>query len=235
MLKATEVLVSTHMRHSHFHMPRHNISRRYGNLWISSAAADSRTISHSDIQVAYSLVSHWVVCAKRFLWVSIKQDLLASSVTSISQYNVVNAMARSERHHCSKYHEPYSSLTEIQLLFYPYPESTMPEGLHTPILDWLNWIRGHQQVEPDPEMNHRKSFASTTESSTSDGSGNSSASTASSGVFSPTLMSWHPPANTPCVTPETFQYIPLPLFRSPSSNDEKLPETSGGVRVSKFG
>ncbi|KZL75330.1 hypothetical protein CT0861_11397 [Colletotrichum tofieldiae] len=115
------------------------------------------------------------------------------------------------------------------------PESTMPEGLHTPILDWLNWIRGHQQVEPDPEMNHRKSFASTTESSASDGSGTSSASTASSGVFSPTLMSWHPPANTPCVTPETFQYIPLPLFRSPSSNDEKLPQTSGGVRVPKFG
>ncbi|KZL82498.1 hypothetical protein CI238_03143 [Colletotrichum incanum] len=115
------------------------------------------------------------------------------------------------------------------------PESTMPDGLHTPILDWLNWIRGHQQVEPDPEMNHRKSFASTTESSTSEGSGTSSVSTASSGVFSPTLLSWHAPANTPSVTPETFQYIPLPLFRIPSSDNDKISEASRGVRVPNFG
>ncbi|KAG7039084.1 hypothetical protein JMJ77_0003368 [Colletotrichum scovillei] len=114
------------------------------------------------------------------------------------------------------------------------PESTMPEGLHTPILDWLHWIRGHQQVEPDPEMNHRKSFASTTESSISE---TSVASTASSGVFSPTLLSYHPPANTPSVTTETIQYLPLPLFkkRASDSNSEVTVEASGTVRIPSFG
>ncbi|KAJ0138161.1 hypothetical protein CTA2_1940 [Colletotrichum tanaceti] len=131
------------------------------------------------------------------------------------------------------------------------PDSTMGEGLHTPILDWLNWIRGHQQAEPDPEMNHRKSFASTTETLSSDGHGGrggdrgggrggglegaemaSSASTASSGVFSPTLHSWHPRGSVARnVTPETFQFLPLPLFRRPSSSEGRRSETSGGVSV----
>ncbi|GJD01135.1 hypothetical protein ColKHC_09960 [Colletotrichum higginsianum] len=136
------------------------------------------------------------------------------------------------------------------------PDSTMMgDGLHTPVLDWLNWIRGHQQAEPDPEMNHRKSFASTTETLSSDGGGGggggdggggrgggyegvetaSKASTASSGVFSPTLHSWHPQASgAPNVTPETFQYLPLPLFRRPSSSDGHRSETSGGVRIPRF-
>lgn len=114
------------------------------------------------------------------------------------------------------------------------PESTMPEGLHTPILDWLQWIRGHQQVEPDPEMNHRKSFASTTASSISE---TSVASTASSGVFSPTLLSYHPPANTPSVTTDTIQYLPLPLFkkRASDNNSEVTVEASGTVRIPSFG
>ncbi|OHF00997.1 hypothetical protein CORC01_03825 [Colletotrichum orchidophilum] len=114
------------------------------------------------------------------------------------------------------------------------PESTMPEGLHTPILDWLHWIRGHQQVEPDPEMNHRKSFASTTESSISE---TSVASTASSDVFSPTLLSYHPPATTPSITPETFQYLPLPLFNKRRSDvqSEVTMEASGTIRIPSFG
>ncbi|KAL2882807.1 hypothetical protein SGCOL_002019 [Colletotrichum sp. CLE4] len=114
------------------------------------------------------------------------------------------------------------------------PESTMPDGLHTPILDWLHWIRGHQQVEPDPEMNHRKSFASTTESSISE---TSVASTASSGVFSPTLLSYHPPANTPSIATDTMQYLPLPLFKKRASdvNSEVTMEPSGTVRIPSFG
>ncbi|KAK1965982.1 hypothetical protein LY78DRAFT_693083 [Colletotrichum sublineola] len=114
------------------------------------------------------------------------------------------------------------------------PESTMPEGAHTPVLDWLQWIRGHQQVEPDPEMNHRKSFAST-ESSVSEASHTRSASTASSGVFSPTVPSWQPPMTTPCAIPENrqhtdpFQYIPLPLFKGANSSSESNVGSSGSI------
>ncbi|KAK1988193.1 hypothetical protein LZ30DRAFT_65122 [Colletotrichum cereale] len=117
-------------------------------------------------------------------------------------------------------------------------ESPMPEGIHTPVLDWLHWIRGHQQVEPDPEMNHRKSFASTTESSVSEVSDVRSTSTASSGVFSPTLHSWQPPTSTPCATPEDrlntdpFQYIPLPLFKRASSNLSGSPSTISPSTIS---
>ncbi|KAK1990899.1 hypothetical protein LX36DRAFT_753910 [Colletotrichum falcatum] len=76
------------------------------------------------------------------------------------------------------------------------------EGSHTPVLDWLHWIRGHQQIEPDPEMNHRKSFASTTESCVTGHSRTRSASTASSGVFSSRARSGQPLTVTPSVTPE---------------------------------
>ncbi|KAL0933970.1 uncharacterized protein CTRU02_210769 [Colletotrichum truncatum] len=99
------------------------------------------------------------------------------------------------------------------------PESTMPEGLHTPILDWLHWIRGNQS-EGDPEMNHRKSFVSVSESSISEGS------LASSGVFSPTLLSWPPPDNdaSPVINHAAFAYLPMPL--------QLKRETSDGERYS---
>ncbi|KAK2033193.1 hypothetical protein LX32DRAFT_635603 [Colletotrichum zoysiae] len=120
------------------------------------------------------------------------------------------------------------------------PESPMQDSVHTPVLDWLHWIRGHQQVEPDPEMNHRKSFASTTDSAPSEISHARSASTASSGVFSHKVLSLQPPSTTPCETPEeglhadadSFQYIPMPLFKRADSNAGGSSGSSGSVAPS---
>ncbi|KAK2053411.1 hypothetical protein LY76DRAFT_581807 [Colletotrichum caudatum] len=116
----------------------------------------------------------------------------------------------------------------------------MHDGVHTPVLDWLHWIRGHQQVEPDPEMNHRKSFASTTESSASEISHARSASTASSGIFSNKVLSWQPTSTATSGTPEerlhvntdSFQFIPLPLFKRADSNASGSLGSSGSVAPS---
>ncbi|KAK1852804.1 hypothetical protein CCHR01_04545 [Colletotrichum chrysophilum] len=113
------------------------------------------------------------------------------------------------------------------------PDSPMPEGLHTPILDWLNWIRGNQSENGDPEFNHRKSIASSESSLSEVGS------IASSGVFSPTLLSWPPPAEgaPPMIDPdalEALRYLPMPLqLKRESSNGETFVEPSGS-RVQSF-
>ncbi|KAF6814083.1 hypothetical protein CMUS01_12718 [Colletotrichum musicola] len=116
------------------------------------------------------------------------------------------------------------------------PDSTMPEGLHTPILDWLHWIRGSQSVGGDPEMNHRKSFASTAESSTSSSSSACEGSIASSGVFSPTLLSWPPPASDAPPVPdlEALAFLPVPpSFKRQSSNADTVVEPAGS-RITSY-
>ncbi|TDZ33511.1 hypothetical protein CTRI78_v011670 [Colletotrichum trifolii] len=116
----------------------------------------------------------------------------------------------------------------------PMP-SPMPDGLHTPILDWLHWIRGHQSDGGgDPESNHRKSIASLTESAVSEGS------IASSGVLSPTLLSWpqQQDGNTTTTTTTTttrvsvmrargLTFVPiLPPGKRQSSNGDTLVDPS---------
>ncbi|TDZ16835.1 hypothetical protein Cob_v010279 [Colletotrichum orbiculare MAFF 240422] len=113
----------------------------------------------------------------------------------------------------------------------PMP-SPMPDGLHTPILDWLHWIRGHQSDGGgDPESNHRKSIASLTESAVSEGS------IASSGVLSPTLLSWpQQDGNTTTTTTTTrvsvmrargLTFVPiLPPGKRQSSNGDTLVDQS---------
>ncbi|TEA11241.1 hypothetical protein C8034_v007704 [Colletotrichum sidae] len=114
----------------------------------------------------------------------------------------------------------------------PMP-SPMPDGLHTPILDWLHWIRGHQSDGGgDPESNHRKSIASLTESAVSEGS------IASSGVLSPTLLSWPQQDGNTTTTATTttrvsvmrargLTFVPiLPPEKRQSSNGDTLVDPS---------
>lgn len=115
------------------------------------------------------------------------------------------------------------------------PDSTTPEGLHTPILDWLHWIRGSQSVGGDPEMNHRKSFASTAETISSSSSA-CEGSIASSGVFSPTLLSWPPPASDAPPVPdlEALAFLPMPpSFKRQSSNADTMVEPAGS-RITSY-